>query len=337
VAARGGLVIAGSLVMVLSLGAGGAPASPSPDLLVTAKAASTVGPKVSRSAAPQATAPTGATGLASQPVPTSTLPVQTSPRPVQTSPRPVQAPPQPVQTQPPPADSPPVPLVVTVSASPDVVLVGQTVTYTAQVYGVPSGKHVFYNWAISGVSGVGQVSSTIHHSYSTPRDYPVAVTVTVKSSSALSGVATLVTHVVSPSKPSKVPGYGTSATGGGGSGSGRGTGNGSSSKPAASHVARARPHKPIIPSGVQNPLTGQARSPLAGARVEGFLLTDAGTPFVPPTPAAPTPGPDSSGGGGAGSAGIGGAAGVGGAVALTIAIVTLGALDERRRISLRHA
>jgi PKD domain-containing protein len=227
------------------------------------------------------------------------------------------------------------PLEVTMSASPQVALVGQTVTYTAQVSGAPPGRQILYHWAFEGGTGTGE---QISRSYPDPGEYPVAVTVTVASVAGLSGVADQLTVVDSPAPPSKAPAAGGSAGGGRGSGTGKGgdgTGSGPSHK-AATHAAR-HPAKAAAAAGVTNPLAVQAPSAQAGDQVEGFLLTDAGVPFVAPTTPTPTAASTGSGGSAAGLSGVGGAAGIGGGLALTIAIVTLGALDERRRISLRTA
>ena len=231
-----------------------------------------------------------------------------------------------------PSAQPPVaagPLAVTISASPTLASVGQTVTYSAQVSGAPPGKQVLYHWAFDGGTGYGQ---EITHSYADPGDYPVAVTVTVSSVAGLSGAADALTVVASDSQPSKAAGGGSSVVGGAGSGSGKGSGAGSG-KAGTRRVAATR----NAASGVANPLATQAPSPQAGQQVEGFLLTDAGVPFAPPSAAAPASGSGSPGGSGSGPGGAGSPAGVGGALALTIAIVTLGALDERRRISLRNS
>jgi hypothetical protein len=227
------------------------------------------------------------------------------------------------------------PLVVTMTASPQVAAIGQTVTYTAQVSGVPPGKHVRYDWAFSGGTATGQ---QVSRSYPDPGDYPVAVTVTVVSVAGLSGGASQLTVVVSNARPSKAPGSGSSGAEGSGSGtgSGHGSGSGSSAKSAAARAAK-RAKQAAAAAGVANPLATQAPSAQAGDQVEGFLLTDAGAPFAPPLASTPTSAASGSGGSAAGIGGAGSAAGIGGAIALTIAIVTLGALDERRRLSLRHA
>ncbi|MEA2372658.1 MAG: hypothetical protein QOH12_3052 [Solirubrobacteraceae bacterium] len=306
---RGALALAGSIFLLASLGAGPAQADRGVDLLLAANADTGIGPKINRSATPQATTDaTGTTGFTSPSPPA----VQPSPTPAATG-----------------------PLVVTMTASPEVATVGQTVTYTADVSGAPPGKRVLYHWAFEGGTAVGP---QIHRTYPDPGEFPVAVTVTVASVAGLGGAADLLTVVVANAKPAKVPGNGGSAGGGQGSGNGRGsgTGNGSSTKPAATR-AHAKQHKATAAQGVRTPLPAQAPSPQSAQRVEGFVLSDLGTPFVPPTPTPPTPDPSGPGGSGAGLAGAGGAAGIGGAIALTIAIVTLGALDERRRISLRNA
>jgi PKD domain-containing protein len=234
-------------------------------------------------------------------------------------------------TAPPVVDGP---LVVTMTASPQVATVGETVTYTADVSGVPPGKQVRYDWAFSGGTATGQ---QVSRSYPNPGDYPVAVTVTVVSVAGLSGVADQLTVVVS-NTPAKVHGSASGSPGGQGSGSGTGSGHGSGNGSAEARAARAakRAKQAAAAAGVANPLATQAPSP-AGVQVEGFLLTDAGVPFAPAVPQAPTPGAGGSGGAAAAVGGAASAAGVGGALALTIAIVTLGALDERRRLSLRYA
>ncbi len=240
----------------------------------------------------------------------------------------------PVSTVPPVQASPAVgPLIVTMTASSQVARVDQTVTYTADVSGAPPGKRIIYEWALDG--GGTATGQQISRSYATPGQYSVAVTVTVASVAGLSGLADQLTVVVPNAPPSKLRGAGTAAGGGSGSGHGRGGGGGSGS--AKSPAARAkRSAGTASAQGVANPLPAQASSGLAAGQVEGFLLTVVGVPFVPPA-ATPTPATSSSGGSDSGFAGGGSAAAVGGGIALTIAIVTLGALDERRRISLRNA
>jgi hypothetical protein len=221
------------------------------------------------------------------------------------------------------------------TATPEVARVDQTVTYTADVSGAPPGKRIIYQWALDG--GATATGRQITRSYPTAGQYTVAVTVTVASVAGLGGLADQLTVVVPNAPPSKLRGAGTAA--GGGSGSGRGKGGGGGSGSAKSPAARAakRSVQTAAAQGVANPLPAQAPSAVPAGQVEGFLLTVVGVPFVPPVP-TPTPAASSaSGGSDSGFAGGGSAAAVGGALALTIAIVTLGALDERRRISLRNA
>ncbi|HEY5196317.1 MAG TPA: PKD domain-containing protein [Solirubrobacteraceae bacterium] len=298
VAGRGRLAAIGSFAALAAFGLGGT--------LATATATAT------------ATGVTGATGDTTAPagITTSTPDASTVPAPSVQSPA--------VEGS----------LIVTMTATPQVVTVGQTVTYTAHVSGVPAGKQVSYHWAFEGGTGLGE---QISRTYPNPGDYPVAVTVTVASVAGLSGVADTLTVVVSNAPPAKVPGSGGSAGGGSGSGTGKGRGTGSGSSKSAAARARKRAAKAAAAQGVANPLARQAPSAQADQQVEGFLLTDAGAPFAPPVSTAPTSTSSSSGGSAAGSTGVGSAAGVGGGIALTIAIVTLGALDERRRISLRNA
>jgi PKD domain len=259
-----------------------------------------------------------ATGVTGVPQGTTSTPTQTTPTPTPTQPAPT-------------VDGP---LEVTMSVSPQVVTVGQTVTYTAQVTGAPPGRQVLYHWAFEGGTGVGQ---QISRTYQTAGDYPVAVTVTVASVAGLSGVADTLTVVVPNTPPAKQSGTpGSTGTGrGSGTGTGHGSGGGSSKSAAARAAKRAAKQTPA--QGVANPLAAQTPSAPTGQQVEGFLLTDSGVPVAPPATTAPTAGSTAAGGSGAGPAGVGSAAGVGGGIALTIAIVTLGALDERRRMSLRSA
>jgi hypothetical protein len=311
---RGGRACLGCLLGLGWFGVVGAAAGQP----VAARSGAPTGARITRSATPRGpTTPQGTTTTDVGPDPLQTT------QPSDTS----TASSEPAQTT---ADDGP--LVVTMSATPQVVSVGQTVTYTAQVSGAPSGKQVLYHWAFEGGTGTGE---QITRTYPDPGDYPVAVTVTVASVAGLSGVADTLTVVVSNTSPSKVHGDGSSAVGGHGSGNGKGGGTGSGSSNSA-HAAKPS-GKSTAAQGVANPLASQAPSAPAGQQVEGFLLSDAGVPFVQPVSTAPTSTSGSSGGSDAGSAGVGGAAGIGGGIALTIAIVTLGALDERRRISLRNA
>jgi hypothetical protein len=317
----GALAVLGSLVVLVLGGSGVALAGDGPDSVAAAGPGAGLGVRITRSSMTQATTPTtDTTGLPSESSQTLTTPT------IDTT----AAPPQ--SAAPPVAEGP---LVVTMTASPQVAAVGQTVTYAAQVSGVPPGKHVRYDWAFSGGTATGQ---QVSRSYPDPGDYPVAVTVTVVSVAGLSGVASQLTLVAS-NTPSKVPGSGSPDASGSGSGTGKGgghgSGNGSSSKSAAARAKRAK--QAAAAAGVANPLAVQTPSAQVGDQVEGFLLTDAGAPFAPPVASTPTSASSASGGSAAGVGGAGGAAGVGGAIALTIAIVTLGALDERRRLSLRQA
>jgi len=104
------------------------------------------------------------------------------------------------------------------------------------VSGVPSGRHVRYDWAFSGGTATGQ---QVSRSYPDPGDYPVAVTVTVVSVAGLSGDASQLTVVVSNARPAKIPSSGSAGGQGSGSGTGNGHGSGNgSSKSAAARAAR---------------------------------------------------------------------------------------------------
>ena len=348
---RGGLACAGSLLGLVSIGAAVALAGPggggplagrtdaglptiAPTTRIHAPAATAATTRIhapaataatTRIHAAAATGATGATGPTNQG--TFTSAPSSSPAPSALS--------APSASSAPPAQASPAigPLIVTMTASSQVVRVDQTVTYTADVSGAPPGKRIIYQWGLDG--GGTATGRQISRSYPTPGQYSVAVNVTVASVTGLSGLADQVTVVVPNARPSKLRGSGTAAGGGSGSGHGKGGGGGSGS--AKSPAARAkRSARATTAQGVANPLPAQAPSGLAAGQVEGFLLTVVGVPFVPPA-TSPTPAASSSGGSDSGFAGGGSAAAVGGGIALTIAIVTLGALDERRRISLRNA
>jgi hypothetical protein len=224
-------------------------------------------------------------------------------------------------------------LTVSAKATPKRTSVGQSVTFVATASGGSSGA-VSYDWSFGdGSTGSGSVVS---HSYQAIGQYAAAVTATVPGSGAVSAVLAV---VVGHPKTSKVPGAGTSNSGVGGSGTGKGgggTGSGSSAKPAA-HSAPKTTAKVSSAPGVANPLAAQAPSPPVGDQVEGILLTDAGAPLAPLVSATSTPGSAASSASQTASTGGGSVGAVGGGLALTIAIVTLGALDERRRVSLRIA
>lgn len=227
-------------------------------------------------------------------------------------------------------------LKVTASASPKRASVGQTVTFSAQAADLPPGAVPRYDWSFGdGTTGSGP---QVTHSYAATGQYAAAVNVSVSASLGSAGDSSTLAIVVGNPKRSKVAGAGTSNSGVGGFGTGKGgggTGNGSA-KPTVRAASRTKGRTSSSP-GVANPLPLQASGASAGTQVAGILLTDAGAPLAPLVAAATPSGSAASTASQATSAGAGGIGLAGGGIALTIATVVLGALDERRRTSLRTA
>ena len=198
--------------------------------------------------------------------------------------------------------------------------------------GCPARRQVVYHWAYEGGVATG---SQISHSYQVPGDYPVAVTVTVTSVLGLSGAASQTTVVVPDSPPSKLQGTGSSNGGGGGSGHGTGSrrrdgvveGRGRACRKAGPGDPHARRCQPAGDPGARDGVRPTGRR-LPADRDRNSVR--AGVADHPDGGSANSGGSDRPGGRRRGRRGRR-------SFALTIAIVTLGALDERRRISLRHA
>jgi hypothetical protein len=228
-------------------------------------------------------------------------------------------------------------LKVTASATPSRVSVGQTVTFTAQAAGLPPGAEATYDWSFG--DGTSATGAVVTHAYATTGQYAAAVTAAVSASLGSAGQSEVLAVVVGNPKRSKVAGAGTAndATGGSGNGKGSGgTGSGTGIKPAAVHGARSTAKTSSAP-GVAKPLAAQAPDSQAGDEVEGILLTDPGAPLAPLVAATTPSGSTASSASQTAATGAGGIGAAGGGIALTIAIVTLGALDERRRTTLRTA
>jgi hypothetical protein len=229
-------------------------------------------------------------------------------------------------------------LTVTASATPSRAGVGQDVTFSAQAADLPPGAQATYDWSFG--DGTTASGAVVSHAYAVIGQYAAAVNVTVAASLGSAGASQVLTVVVGNPRKAKVAGAGTSDSGAAGSGTGKGkggTGSGSSSRPAAVHATPKRPAKASSAPGVASPLALQAADPQAGDEVEGILLTDAGTPLAPLVAATTPTGSQASSASQTASTGGGGIGVAGGGIALTIAIVTLGALDERRRVSLQTA
>jgi hypothetical protein len=229
-------------------------------------------------------------------------------------------------------------LSVTASATPKRAGVGQTVTFSAAAADLPPGAEASYDWSFG--DGTTASGAVVSHAYAAIGQYAAAVNVTVAASLGSAGASQVLTVVVGNPRKAKVAGAGTSSSGTPGTGTGKGaggTGSGSSTRPAAVKATPKRPAKASSAPGVATPLPVEAPDAQAGDEVEGILLTDAGTPLAPLIAATTPAGSTASSASQTASTGGGGIGAAGGGIALTIAIVTLGALDERRRVSLQTA
>jgi PKD domain len=228
-------------------------------------------------------------------------------------------------------------LKITASATPKRASVGQSVTFSAAAADLPPGADVTYDWSFG--DGTTASGAQVTHAYSVIGQYAAAVTASVSASLGSAGASQVLTVVVGHPKKAKVAGAGTSDSGAGGSGTGKGgsgTGRGSQTKPASAAAPKTAAKSSSAP-GVAKPLASQAPDSQAGEQVEGILLTGSGTPLAPLVAAATPSGSTASSAAQTASTGSAGVGAAGAGIALMIAIVTLGALDERRRISLRTA
>ncbi len=226
-------------------------------------------------------------------------------------------------------------LKVTASATPKRAPVGQSVVFSAELSGLPPGFNATYDWSFG--DGSTATGAVVTHSYLAIGQYAAAVDATIPGSGAVSAALEV---VVGHPKKAKVAGAGTSTSGTGGSGTGKGvggTGSGSSAKPASVHAPAKPPAKVSSAPGVAKPLALAAPDRVPNGELEGILLTDAGAPLAPLVAATTPAGSAASTASQTASTGAAGIGVAGGSIALTIAIVTLGALDERRRIALRTA
>jgi hypothetical protein len=239
-------------------------------------------------------------------------------------------------------------LAVRASASPRRTSVGRTVTFGASVRFPPPGATFSYQWDFGdGTTGYGQ---RVTHQYTQDGDLLAQVSVDGSGSTSAScantcgGVAQVQVRVgksktsprpaTSPGSAGanpNAPGAGGGGSGGGGSGgSGGGSGNATAQRPSKSPAKRAPqaakkqpPRKP--PPRVE-----------AGDTITGILLADSRLELPRSLPeleaAGGTPGLRRSA-----EAGPRGGGELGGSIALTILLIVLGALHERRQGRLRVA
>jgi hypothetical protein len=244
-------------------------------------------------------------------------------------------------------------LSVRASGSPTAVKVGQSITFTSSVRFAPPGAQLSYVWDFGdGTSGAG---AQVTHRYTVSGDLQAQIKVqgangtTAQCATVCGGVASVDVQVQGrerrPEQPRGLPqgsgnspslggtGTGTGTGSGTGSGSASGTGGGSGNaprrprkKPPALRAQRPEPHSPFS----SNPASGAGRT-----IVQGVLLAGAGAPIAGGLP------PGKAAGGQQPARGVTGtvqsSSQIGGSLALALAIVSLGALRERRSVRLRVA
>ena len=234
------------------------------------------------------------------------------------------------------------PLSVTVTAAKETVAVEETVYLAAQV-AAPAGAQLSYSWSY-GDGATSTLATPPPHAYAVDGDYTAVVT--VSDGSGVSPRADVVIHVGHPHRTATGTGLGTTnATGSGAGGTGNGnggTGGGTNTggtkgrtQPKPAPKPAVRPPNPVpLPGAAAKAATARAAA-VASQPVRGILLASLGSPLdlhlSPPPP---------SGSPGAARKTVGGSSGIAavlGGIALALAIVGLGGLAERRRVTLRLA
>lgn len=244
-------------------------------------------------------------------------------------------------------------LAVEASANPETVKAGQTVSFQARVPDAPPGAQLDYRWTFGdGQSGSGR---QVKHRYLTSGNFAAQIKVdavggsTAQCSSSCGGVKNLEVEVTGrerrPDQPQGLPqgsgsssSLGGSATGTGGTGTGTGSGDGSGaaggSSGGSSKATQPSPRRAERPV----PRARVSEDPGLGAGttvVEGILLADRGRSLRGGLPQAESGGSPKAAKGTPGT--VSDPSGVGVGVAFALAIVWLGALQERRHVRLRVA
>jgi len=223
-------------------------------------------------------------------------------------------------------------LAVRASASPRRTSTGRTVSFRARVRFPPPGAALTYTWNFGdGTQGFG---AAVTHRYTREGEFQAQVIANGSGGSTeacpetCGGGATVSVRVGTPRTSPRpdttrgatganpnAPGGAGSGSGSGGSGSGAGSGGGTVGR-------RARPQAQRAPR-------------IAGAEtITGILLADTGTAL---RSSLPTLQPGGGGGEVESSAGSQGGGKLGGSIALTLVLIVLGALHERRGGRLRIA
>jgi hypothetical protein len=245
-------------------------------------------------------------------------------------------------------------LSVRLNASPTKVKLGQSVTFSASVRFAPAGAQLDYTWDFGdGTRGVG---AQVTHQYTVSGDLQAQVKVqgangsTSQCATVCGGVASVDIQVEGrqrrPEQPRGMPQGGGSSpslggTGSGGTGTGTGTGSGGSGGSAGAGASTPKPARrkpPPLRAQRPEPHSPFSSDPASGAGrtiVQGVLLASAGTAIEGGLP------PGRAAGGSKPAQGVTGTvknpSQIGGSLALALAIVSLGALRERRSVRLRVA
>jgi hypothetical protein len=245
-------------------------------------------------------------------------------------------------------------LSVRLNASPTRVKVGQSITFSASVRFPPPGAQLSYVWNFG--DGTRDTGTQVTHPFSVSGDLQVQVEVrgsdgsTAQCATLCGGVASVDVHIEGrerrPDQPRGLPQGGGSSpslggTGSGGTGTGTGTGSGGAGGSAggsATTPQRARKKPPPLRAQRPEPHSPFSSNPASGAGktvVQGVLLAGAGASIEGGLPAGKAAGGAEPAQGVTGT--VENPSQIGGSLALALAIVSLGALRERRSVRLRVA
>lgn len=225
-------------------------------------------------------------------------------------------------------------LAVRASASPRRTSTNRTVSFSARVSRPPPGATLSYTWNFG--DGTQAIGASVTHQYTQEGEFQAQVVANGSGGSteacpeSCGGAATVSVRVGKPrtsprpdttqgstgaNPNSQGSGGSGSGTGGSGSGTGAGSGGGSASP-------KTRPQAPRAPRAAP------------ADTITGVLLADSGTALKS---SLPTLGSAGAAGAGDASAGSQGGGKLGGSIALTLVLIALGALHERRGGRLRVA
>jgi hypothetical protein len=236
------------------------------------------------------------------------------------------------------------------TASPERVKVGQEVSLTASVKIRPPGARLFYTWNFAdGTADVsGEDLTRVPHSFPSSGSFPVAVVVRCIGGSTCGGQGTVNVEVAGQERSrDELPGApqgsdsgsGLGGTGSGGTGTGTGGGDGSGDEAGGSAgSSQSRKSPPPLRAERPEPRSPFSADPQSGAGttvVQGVLLAGAGTPLEGPLSKGESGGSPKAAKGTPGT--VGSPSRLGAGLALALAIVSMGALREQRRVKLRVA